>query len=552
MLRLAIVTFIFLALSACGGGGGQATPIAAETPNPQPQPEPEPPVTYAVGGTVMGLRGTGLVLSNSNGDRITIDQNGAFEFPTELETDAVYEVAVQSPPAGSPAETCQVSGGTGTIADSPVDSIAVSCRTLAGRFAYTINAGSNDISGYSIDPVSGALTPLAGSPFESVGETPVLAFLDPSESFLYVVGSDDFDNGSTLSGYSIDTTTGALAPIPGLPISYPVIARRPVFDPIRGRMFMVGAARSVLSSAPRDDQVLHVYQLDSVSGALSDLPGSPYPLPGDRLTREAVLGGADYEYVYIPMAGQAGGNGNGLIERFLVDSVDGSLSSLAAFETVGQNANELIMHPDRDAMLLRTNAPEVVSYSLDPSSGDLTPRTTVDGARGVRAVFAAGGSHVYLSDANTTLMPAPPPELVVIVPGPGEVFGYSVDAAANLTPLPGSPYPAGGDSSESIAIDPTETLISVTNPDSGTVSTFFREADGSLAAVNGSPMLPAVGMEPGDVLFDRSGRFVFLTDASTNSISSYRIDSPNTAPEFIDSVSTGDAPLAAVLVVGSQ
>jgi DNA-binding beta-propeller fold protein YncE len=30
---------------------------------------------------------------------------------------------------------------------------------------YVANSGSNDISAYTIDPTSGALTPVAGSPF---------------------------------------------------------------------------------------------------------------------------------------------------------------------------------------------------------------------------------------------------------------------------------------------------------------------------------------------------------------------------------------------------
>ena len=37
----------------------------------------------------------------------------------------------------------------------------------SGKFAYVANYSSNNISAYSIDATSGALTPLAGSPLEA-------------------------------------------------------------------------------------------------------------------------------------------------------------------------------------------------------------------------------------------------------------------------------------------------------------------------------------------------------------------------------------------------
>ena len=40
--------------------------------------------TYRVGGTVTGLVGGGLVLSDSAGDNIAITDNGAFSFPTRI------------------------------------------------------------------------------------------------------------------------------------------------------------------------------------------------------------------------------------------------------------------------------------------------------------------------------------------------------------------------------------------------------------------------------------------------------------------------------------
>ncbi|MGC9237930.1 MAG: beta-propeller fold lactonase family protein, partial [Thiomonas sp.] len=44
--------------------------------------------------------------------------------------------------------------------------------TPAGTFAYVANAGSNNVSAYSINATTGALTPVAGSPF-AAGNLPL-------------------------------------------------------------------------------------------------------------------------------------------------------------------------------------------------------------------------------------------------------------------------------------------------------------------------------------------------------------------------------------------
>ena len=50
------------------------------------------------------------------------------------------------------------------------------------------------------------MTPIAGSPFASTGTTPVAAVVDPNGTYLYVA-----NNGSNnVSVYSIDNATGAL------------------------------------------------------------------------------------------------------------------------------------------------------------------------------------------------------------------------------------------------------------------------------------------------------------------------------------------------------
>jgi 6-phosphogluconolactonase len=82
----------------------------------------------------------------------------------------------------------------------------------SGRFAYVPNSSGNNVSGYTIDPTTGALTPIVGSPF-AAGLGAISVAVDPTGQFVYVAnGSSD-----NVSGYSIDRKTGALTPVQGSP-----------------------------------------------------------------------------------------------------------------------------------------------------------------------------------------------------------------------------------------------------------------------------------------------------------------------------------------------
>jgi hypothetical protein len=114
--------FLFaLLVSACGGGGGGGGS------NPIP---PGPGLTtYTVGGTVSGMVGTGLVLTN-NGDNLTMNANGGFTFSTAWPSGFTYSVAVQTQPS-SPAQLCTVANGGGTISGN-VTNVQVVCRNTIG------------------------------------------------------------------------------------------------------------------------------------------------------------------------------------------------------------------------------------------------------------------------------------------------------------------------------------------------------------------------------------------------------------------------------------
>lgn len=79
---------------------------------------------------------------------------------------------------------------------------------------YVANRGSNNISGYHMDALSGVLTPIAGFPV-STAATPVYVSAIDGQQHMYVANQ----GSSSISGFSVDVTSGALTPVPGSPFT---------------------------------------------------------------------------------------------------------------------------------------------------------------------------------------------------------------------------------------------------------------------------------------------------------------------------------------------
>ena len=95
---------------------------------PPPPPPPPKPTTFAIGGSVSGLPGSGLVLQLNGGNDISINSNGNFKFPRPLPKGSAYTVTVKSSPTAPFRQTCTVAQGHGNVATS-VNNITVTCVT---------------------------------------------------------------------------------------------------------------------------------------------------------------------------------------------------------------------------------------------------------------------------------------------------------------------------------------------------------------------------------------------------------------------------------------
>ena len=76
------------------------------------------------------------------------------------------------------------------------------------------NLNSSNVSAYTIDSTTGAITEVAGSPF-AAQNYPHSVAVDPTGKFAYVVNLGN----SNVSAYTIDASTGALTPVAGSPFA---------------------------------------------------------------------------------------------------------------------------------------------------------------------------------------------------------------------------------------------------------------------------------------------------------------------------------------------
>jgi len=107
---------LLFGLAACGGGGG-SSPL------------------YTIGGSVSGLTGT-VVLQNNGGNNLSVSANGAFTFPTAVDSASAYAVTVLTQPLGP---SCVVKNGSGT-ASGDVTGVSVACTTDPATFLMPLVA----------------------------------------------------------------------------------------------------------------------------------------------------------------------------------------------------------------------------------------------------------------------------------------------------------------------------------------------------------------------------------------------------------------------------
>jgi hypothetical protein len=138
---------------------------------------------------------------------------------------------------------------------------------------YLYLPAGNSILGFSINHSTGGLTPLSGSPFPAPSTITTLS-VDPDSNGARFLFAADFTSGNFMA-FTIDPTTGALTLVPGSPFSNPSFQAT--------SLNVDGTGNYLYATEGSTTGAVFGYTIDQNTGALSPIPGSPFALAAAQI-----------------------------------------------------------------------------------------------------------------------------------------------------------------------------------------------------------------------------------------------------------------------------
>jgi len=306
-----------------------------------------------------------------------------------------------------------------------------------GSFLYVTDDGSNDVAGFSINPTTGGLTAVTGSPFATGGNAGTNGGLSlavtPDGKFL-IAGSAGSTN---ITVFSI-ASDGSLTPISGSP--FPAGA-----EPDGTRVTPDGAFLTVGLAAP-----VGVYSIAS-NGVLAAAPGSPFAGSGSDAGVDVSCAGNRL------FAGNAGATT--VIDVFNI-ALNGALSPIpgSPFRGSGVNSNVVLLSPNNQFLFVSNQGTQsendTVSVFSVASNGSLAE---ISGSP-FHVNSGLYPSLIATDQAGTLLFTANAPLTGQVG---ASIGAFTIASNGFLTAVTGSPFSLPGSAVESIAVFPSATC---TNP----------------------------------------------------------------------------------------
>jgi 6-phosphogluconolactonase len=311
---------------------------------------------------------------------------------------------------GSPFLTGGTGIGVGFFASNRITT------AIVRNFLYAADSGSNDVSAFSINPATGVLTTVPGSPFATGGSADgqgISLATTPDDNFLIVANGGSVN----ITVYSV-AANGALTPVPGSPFS------AGPGGPLDG-IKVTPDGKFVAVARPVAPNAVSMFSISSIGG-LTPVPGSPFPVGG---TGEATGIDCDCNSSHL-FIGEA--NGTSTIISVQDIALNGALSPIAGSPFIGPgiNSNVAVLSPDDSQLFVSNQISNTVTSFSVAASGALT---LVPGSPfpAVGSVLPSGmatnqaGTFLYTADINN------------------EINGFSIAPSGALTSVPGSPFSNG-------------------------------------------------------------------------------------------------------------
>ena len=312
-----------------------------------------------------------------------------------------------------------------------------------------------------------ASNPVTQAPTTPVNPTPTV-----KAKFVYTG-----NQGASISGYSVDASTGSLSPLQGFPLAVGISPESITHDP--QNRFLIA---SDISAA-----LLHVYSIDANSGALTEVSPSPY---NTMIESETVVVDPSGTHVYLYRTGSRvsypGVSGNQIVAFNL--SSTGVLSAVKdspfAIATPGDSACGMLIDTAGKVLYLKDSS-HLYAFGIDAATGSLNLLQTLPAQLFGGIALAPAGNYLYVA-GSTSLQ------------------SYVIDAASGLLRLAKSTPMATQSSAYTISLSPDGTFA------------YTIENNNDLVAytVNDGEFLPVgtifSGVYGQQIAIDPSGHFVYV------------------------------------------
>jgi 6-phosphogluconolactonase len=322
-----------------------------------------------------------------------------------------------------------------------------------------------------------------------------------TDHFAYVSNSDS----NSITAYKIDSTSGALGAMTGSPFGG--------VDAPLGLALSPGG--DFLASGNLNGGGVSIFRVDKTNGSIALVAGSPFPTSGGGFPLDSKFHSSG-KFLYAGMQVSTTSN----VSAFSVDASTGVLTPVPGSPFSGQPAvggggvNSIALHPSGNYLYSSGAFLGITGYAVDSATGVLnqlagSPFIPAGSFFNSKVVVHPSGNFLYMADFDVDGV---------------RVFPIASDGSLGAA-VASSPF-ATGLGPRAIALDPTGKFAYVINDGDSNVTAFtVNAATGELTFAGNTD----TGVGPFDLTVDSSGKFLYVTNQSDGNVSAYSIDSSSGA-----------------------
>lgn len=277
---------------------------------------------------------------------------------------------------------------------------------------------------------------------------------------------------------------------------------------------------------------INVFEINSESGRMRQIPDSPFPSQGRNPVAEAVS--PDYSSLFVV------NQDDNTVVQFVIGS-DGKLYPFNTVNTPGVYPRAVAVNASQ-MFVLDTYQPLPTCSNASPCSGSLAAFPLTAAAKnkaitiGSPAINPAINANYWpLTLPNSTDVIVPTAVTVLgsgsyvyvtaydssVTPTVGYIFGFSIGSGGVLTPLSGSPFAAGTQPS-AITSDPSGSYLYATDYAKAGILA-YAVSSGNLTPLSGSPF--PTGNQPTAIVVNPSYPYLYVASSLDATVRAYSMSS---------------------------